>query len=52
MNKKLLLTVTKLIYFNSAITAALGNIVSQKIQNRGKNLPIEYRPVLAFSAYG
>ena len=37
---------------NSAVTAGLGNIVSQKIQKRGKNLPLEYRPVIAFSAYG
>lgn len=36
----------------SAVTAGLGNIVSQKIQKRGKNLPLEYRPVIAFSAYG
>lgn len=36
----------------SAITAGLGNIASQRIQNRGKNVPLEYRPVVAFSAYG
>lgn len=44
------LTVT--ILLNSAITAGLGNIASQRIQNRGKNVPLEYRPVVAFSAYG
>lgn len=36
----------------SAVIAGLGNYVSQRIEKRGKNVPIEYRPVLAFSGYG
>ncbi|XP_068678294.1 peroxisomal membrane protein 2-like [Montipora foliosa] len=36
----------------SAITAGLGNIVSQTIQKWGKDLPLDYRPAIAFSIYG
>lgn len=42
----------KLIYFNSAVTAGLGNIVSQKIVKRGKGELVDYRPVIAFSTFG
>ena len=42
----------KLIYFNSAVTAGLGNIVSQKIAKRGKGELVDYRPVVAFSTFG
>ena len=42
----------KLIYFNSAVTAGLGNIVSQKIVKRGKGELVDYRPVVAFSTFG
>jgi len=41
-----------LIYFISAVTAGLGNIVSQKIAKRGKGALVEYRPVIAFSTFG
>ena len=41
-----------LIYFNSAVTAGLGNIVSQKIVKRGKGELVDYRPVIAFSTFG
>lgn len=36
----------------SAVTAGLGNIVSQKIAKRGKGALVEYRPVIAFSTFG
>nr|XP_058945246.1 peroxisomal membrane protein 2-like [Pocillopora verrucosa] len=36
----------------SGLTAGLGNLVSQKIVKRGTGGLIEYRPVIAFAAFG
>ena len=52
MLKKIIYSDLKPIYFNSAITAGLGNIVSQKIVKRGKGELVDYRPVIAFSTFG
>ena len=52
LKNDLLYSDLKLIYFNSAITAGLGNIVSQKIVKRGKGELVDYRPVIAFSTFG
>lgn len=41
-----------LFLINSAVTAGLGNIVSQKIVKRGKGELVDYRPVIAFSTFG
>ncbi|KAJ7386947.1 Mpv17 / PMP22 [Desmophyllum pertusum] len=38
--------------FDSAVTAGLANIVSQKIVKRGKSELVEYRSVIAFSTFG